>query len=166
MLLRLWAWFLLPHPTRSFPRCARNVVESSCSVFGTVLFWCVVLSPVGLETLVLIEVVVSLVRWWFGLVVFVSVVCGVVLTLVSGFCQRNLSDRIGVSVVGYGLPLSWYTTSWVVYPTSPVLSSYVWQSFAIDTTFWAITAFAIIMAVLTLLKPKKECIVGEAFFGV
>lgn len=100
------------------------------------------------------------------MVVFVSVVSGVVLTLVSGFCQRNLSDRIGVSVVGYGLPLSWYTMSWVVYPTSPVLSSYVWQSFAIDTTFWAITAFAIIMAVLTLLKPKKECIVGETFFGV
>ena len=82
------------------------------------------------------------------MVVFVAVVSGVVLTLVSGLYQRDLSGKLGVSVVGYGLPLSWYTTSWVVYPTSPVLSSCSWQSFLLDTAFWTLVVFAIIMVAL------------------
>lgn len=96
------------------------------------------------------KVVVSDMRRRYGLVVLVAVVSGVVLALVSGFYQQNLSDRLGVSVMGYGLPLSWYTTSWVVYPTSPVLSSYSWDSFALDVAFWSFIVFTIIMIALTL----------------
>ena len=88
------------------------------------------------------------------LVVFVSVVFGVVLSLVSGFYGRDVSGGLGVSVVGYGLPLSWYTTSWVVYPTSPVVSSYSLQSFILDTAFWTIITLATILTAVRACSPR------------
>jgi len=40
---------------------------------------------------------------------------GFVATLVSGLYEQNLS-ALGVSKIGYGFPLSWNGTSWIVYP--------------------------------------------------
>jgi hypothetical protein len=72
---------------------------------------------------------------------------GSISTLISGFYEQNLSDRVGVSITGYGFPLSWYRESWIVYPTMPVVYSLHWECFALDIAFWSLIATLLIVII-------------------
>lgn len=75
-----------------------------------------------------------------ALFILLIIVFGSVATLISGFYKQNLSDRVGVSITGYGFPLSWYRKSSVVHPIMPVVYSFHWECFALDIAFWSLIA--------------------------
>jgi len=70
-------------------------------------------------------------------IILIILVSGSVATLISGFHKQDLS-LIGQSIFGYGFPLSWYRESWTVYPDSPVVYSFSWESFALNIAFWSL----------------------------
>jgi len=63
---------------------------------------------------------------------------GTIATLISGFHKQNLSHSLGIDITGYGLPLSWYRESQIVYPYMPVVYSLHWECFALDIVFWSL----------------------------
>jgi len=76
----------------------------------------------------------------FVLIILVIVVSGFIATLISGLYEQDLSQALGVSITGYGFPLSWYKESQIVYPGSPTTYSISWESFALDIAFWSLIA--------------------------
>ncbi len=76
------------------------------------------------------------------LIIFVS---GLIATLISGLYAQDLS-RIGVSVTGYGLPLSWLRKVTIVYPGSPTRYSFSFESFVLDILFWSLIATLAVIA--------------------
>lgn len=79
------------------------------------------------------------------LIILAILVSGSVATLISGLYAQDLS-LIGVSVTGYGLPLSWLKKVTVVYPGSPTRYSFSVESLLLDMGFWSL--IATIMAIL------------------
>ena len=73
---------------------------------------------------------------------------GSIATLVSGLFRQDLSHRIGVSVVGYGFPSSWYKETWIAHPIMPVVSSYCWECFALDIVFWSLVIAVPVTAII------------------
>ena len=88
------------------------------------------------------------------LFVLIIVAFGSVATLISGFYKQDLSHALGVSITGYGFPLSWYKESVIIYPHMPTHYSFSWESFALDISFWSLTIGAIIVA-LKLYRARK-----------
>ncbi len=72
------------------------------------------------------------------LILLVALVSGSIATLISKFYKQNLFQRLGVSITGYGFPLSWYIESQIVYPNSPIVYSFSWESFALDIASWSL----------------------------
>lgn len=78
------------------------------------------------------------------LILLANLAFGSFATLISGLCKQNLSQRLGVSITGYGFPLSWYIESYTVYPNSPIVYSFSWESFVLDILIWSvIVGFAV-----------------------
>jgi len=91
-----------------------------------------------------------------ALVILVIVATGSISTLISGFYKQNLSDRLGVSITGYGFPFSWYRESWIVFPIMPTVYSFHWECFALDIAFWSliITLLAVIICRIMRISSK------------
>ena len=51
-----------------------------------------------------------------ALLILASLTLGSVAALISGLYTQDLSYGLGVSVTGYGLPLSWVRKSTTIYP--------------------------------------------------
>jgi len=84
---------------------------------------------------------------------FAIVALGIIATLISGFYKQILSHGIGVSIVDYGFPFSWYKESWIVYPAMLVVSSYCLECFVLDTIFWSLM---ITILVTPIIRRKKK----------
>lgn len=89
------------------------------------------------------------------LIILVILASGSIATLVSGLYKQNLSHRLGVSITGYGFPLSWYRESHTVYPGSPIVYSFSWEFFALDTAFWSLIISVLIAVVFRGFKARK-----------
>ena len=94
------------------------------------------------------------------LIILVILVSGPVATLISGLYTQDLS-LIGVSVTGYGLPLSWLRKATIVYPGSPTRYSLSVESLLLDILFWSLiaTLLAVMVyrrSVLKALQRAKE----------
>lgn len=78
-------------------------------------------------------------------IALIILVSGLIATLISGLYAQDLS-RIGVSVTGYGLPLSWLRKVAIVYPDSPSHYSFSFESFVLDILFWSLIATLAVIA--------------------
>jgi len=65
------------------------------------------------------------------------VVLGFVITVISLSYKQNLNIP-GMSKFSYGFPLSWYMTTQIVYPGTPVVTTIIWENLVFDTFFWSI----------------------------
>ena len=81
------------------------------------------------------------------LIILMTLAFGAVATLISGFYKQNLSRGLGVSITGYGFPLSWYRESWIVHPIMPVVCSFHWECFALDIAFWSLIATLLVVII-------------------
>ncbi len=81
--------------------------------------------------------------------ILMIIVVGFISTVVSGVYKQNLSDRVGVSVTGYGFPLSWYRESWIVFPIMPTPKVYSlhWECFALDIAFWSLITSLLVVII-------------------
>lgn len=89
-----------------------------------------------------------------ALIILMIIAFGSIATLISGFYRQNLSNVVGVSVIGYGLPLSWYRVSWIVHPLMPAIHSFHWECFILDIVFWSLV-MAVPVAFLTRRKHNS-----------
>ena len=89
------------------------------------------------------------------LIIIIILASGSIATLISGFYKQNLSRRLGVSITGYGFPLSWYRESWIVYPTMPVVHSFHWECFGLDIAFWSLIITIPVAIVFRWLGVRK-----------
>ena len=87
------------------------------------------------------------------LIVLAIIAFGSIATLVSWFYKQDLSV-IGMSRVGYGFPFSWYMESQIVYPGTPIVTSFSWEHFALNSLFWSLIA-AIPVAIVYRKQLKK-----------
>jgi hypothetical protein len=79
---------------------------------------------------------------------------GLAATLLSGLYQRNMTELLGMSKVGYGYPLVWYGYyQAVLYPSPPPFYWSDWRAFTLDVAFWSL-AFALLF--MTIYEVKKK----------
>jgi len=91
-----------------------------------------------------------------ALLILFALAFGSVATLISGFYTQDLSYGIGVSVTGYGLPLSWLKKSTVIYPGEPTRYGFCLESFLLDISFWSLIIGVSIAVVSNFLKQKSS----------
>jgi len=82
-----------------------------------------------------------------ALVILCVIAIGSISTLISGLHRQNLSDRVGVSITGYGFPSSWYRESRISFPIMPTVYSFHWECFALDIAFWSLIATLLIVII-------------------
>ena len=82
-----------------------------------------------------------------ALIILMIIAFGSIATLISGFYRQNLSNVVGVSVIGYGFPLSWYRVSWIVHLIMPAVHSFHWECFTLDIAFWSLIATLLIVII-------------------
>ena len=80
-----------------------------------------------------------------ALIILMVIAFGSIVTLISGLYKQNLSQRVGVSITGYGFPFSWYRESRISFPIMPIVYSFHWECFTLDIAFWSLTISAIIV---------------------
>jgi len=76
----------------------------------------------------------------FVLFVLIILVSGSIATLISGLYKKDLSQALGVSITGYGFPLSWYKKIVIVYPGEPTHYGFSLKHFMLDISFWSLIA--------------------------
>ena len=93
-----------------------------------------------------------------ALIILMIIAIGSISTLISGFYKQNLSRSLGVSITGYGFPLSWYRESWIVHPIMPIVYSFHWECFALDIAFWSliVTLLAVIICRIMRIASKMK----------
>jgi hypothetical protein len=89
----------------------------------------------------------------FGLAVFAL---GLIVTLLSGFYGRNMSENIGVKRIGYGYPLGWHGHSQMIYPGMPVIYWFDWEALMLDVAFWSLIFTLLVAVFYVILKLKRS----------
>jgi hypothetical protein len=92
----------------------------------------------------------------FVLFIIMVLACGSVVTLISGLYPQDLSYGLGVSVTGYGLPLSWLKKSTIIYTGDAARYGFYLESFLLDMSFWSLIVGVTITVISHFLKQKKE----------
>jgi len=88
------------------------------------------------------------------LFILVALTFGSIATLISGLYTQDLSYGLGVSVTGYGLPLSWLKESTTIYPGEPTRYGFCLQSFLLDVSFWSLIIGVSITVISNFLRQK------------
>jgi hypothetical protein len=91
-----------------------------------------------------------------ALLILASLTLGSVAALISGLYTQDLSYGLGVSVTGYGLPLSWVRKSTTIYPGEPTRYEFCLQSLLLDISFWSLIIGVSITVLSNFLKQKSS----------
>jgi len=86
-------------------------------------------------------------------VIFAS---GSIITLISGFYKHDLSQGLGVSITGFGFPLSWYNKIVIVYPGEPTHYEFSLKYFILDISFWSLVATLLTVIVYRRNIPHSQ----------
>jgi len=92
----------------------------------------------------------------FVLFILLVLACGSIATLISGLYTQDLSYGLGVSVTGYGLPLSWLKKSTIIYTGEPTRYGFYLEAFLLDISFWSLIIGVTITVVSNFLKQKNK----------
>jgi len=65
-----------------------------------------------------------------------SLILGIITTLISAFRTVDLTHGEGATILGYGSPLSWLQKTTIVYPGSPTTWDVLWPGLFADVIIW------------------------------
>jgi hypothetical protein len=86
-----------------------------------------------------------------GALVFLVLVLGLLVTLLSGFYGRD-HGTAGKIDIRYGIPFNWHGEQGSTYPNSPPLTGWFsWQNFMYDAVAWWI-----LFGILALILRKRR----------
>ena len=90
------------------------------------------------------------------LLILAALAFGSIATLISGLCSQDLTYGLGVSVTGYGLPLSWLKKSTTIYPGELTRYEFYAQSLLLDISFWSLIIGVSIAVLSNYLKQRNS----------
>ena len=96
-----------------------------------------------------------------GALVFLVLVLGLLVTLLSGFYGRD-HGAAGKIDIRYGIPFNWHGEQGSAYPNSPPLTGWFsWQNFAYDAVAWWILFGIMALALTKRRKAKAPIDIGK-----
>ena len=90
-----------------------------------------------------------------ALLILAALAFGFIATLISGLYAQDLTYGLGVSVTGYGLPLSWLKKSTTIYPGEATRYEFYAQSLLLDISFWSLI-IGVSIAVLSNYSKQRN----------
>jgi hypothetical protein len=81
-------------------------------------------------------------------IILIVIASGSVVTLTSGLYSQDLSQGLGVSITGYGFPLSWYKRVIIIIPSEPITYEFSLGYFMLDFLFWSLITYMIVSVIV------------------